>query len=85
MLAEASTFVWAPKLAKNTRMKKIIVKGDAKLVVDALSSSSEDVSWFIVALIRDALFLVSSFSSCKFGWIKRDDNVFVFARKLGYY
>ena len=52
MFAEASTFVWAPQLAKNTGMKKIIVKGDAKLVVDALSSSFEDVSWFIVALIN---------------------------------
>ena len=34
-----------------------------------------DVSWVIVALINDALVLSSSFSSCKFGWIKRDDNV----------
>ena len=75
LFAESSAFVWALQLAKNNGMKKIIVEGDAKLVVDALLSSPDDVRWDIVALISDALCLAGTFSSCKFGWIKREGNV----------
>ena len=39
LFAESSAFVWAFQLAKNNVTKKIIVEGDAKLVVDALLSS----------------------------------------------
>ena len=55
-------------------MQQIIVEGDAKLVVEALLKNANDVSWTIAAIISDALVLASSFSSCKFGWIKRDGN-----------
>ena len=74
MFAEFSAFVWAFQLAKNNGMKKIIVEGDAKLVVDALLSSPDDVRWDIAALINDAMCLASTFSSCKFGRIKREGN-----------
>ena len=74
LFAESSAFVWALQLAKNNGMKKIMVEGDAKLVVDALLSNSNDVRWDIAALINDALCLAGSFSSCKFGWVKREGN-----------
>ena len=60
---------------QNNGMKKIIVEGDAKLVVDALLSSPDDVRWDIAALINDAMCLAGTFSSCKFGRIKREGNV----------
>ena len=50
------------------------MEGEAKLVVEALLKNANDVSWTIAAIISDALVLASSFSSCKFGWIKRDGN-----------
>jgi hypothetical protein len=50
------------------------VEGDAKLVVETLLKNTDDVSWDIAGIISDALVLASSFSSCKFGWIKRDGN-----------
>uniref|UniRef100_A0A2N9EEP0 RNase H type-1 domain-containing protein n=1 Tax=Fagus sylvatica TaxID=28930 RepID=A0A2N9EEP0_FAGSY len=71
LFAEASAFLWALQLAKNSGMQQIIVEGDAKLVVEALLKNANDVSWTIAAIISDALVLASSFSSCKFGWIKR--------------
>jgi ribonuclease HI len=74
LFAEASAFLWALQLAKNSGMQQIIVEGDAKLVVEALLKNANDVSWTIAAIISDALVLASSFSSCKFGWIKRDGN-----------
>ena len=75
LFAESSAFVWAFQLAKNNVTKKIIVEGDAKLVVDALLSSPDDVRWDIAALINDAMCLAGTFSSCKFGRIKREGNV----------
>ena len=38
-------------------------------------SNSNDVRWDIAALINDAMCLASTFSSCKFGRIKREGNV----------
>jgi hypothetical protein len=43
-------------------------------VCSKLLNNANDVSWVIAAIISDALVLASSFSSCKFGWIKRDGN-----------
>ncbi len=50
------------------------MEGDAKLVVETLLKNTDDVSWDIAGIISDALVLASSFSSCKFGRIKRDGN-----------
>jgi hypothetical protein len=39
-------------------------------ICSKLLNNANDVSWVIAAIISDALVLASSFSSCKFGWIK---------------
>ena len=48
---EASPFLWALQLAKNTGIQQIIVEGDAKLVVETLLNNANDFSWVIVAKI----------------------------------
>ncbi|XP_075640616.1 uncharacterized protein LOC142612404 [Castanea sativa] len=72
--AEASSILWAVKLALQEHWKSIIDEGNAQVCFDALSSQDHILDWNICTIINNIRSLSSSFVSCKFRWIKRNSN-----------
>jgi|UniRef100_A0A2N9I137 ribonuclease HI len=66
-IAEASTIVWGLEIAKETNYQKVIIDGDAKVCLDALSGDTSTYPWKIQTLYLNALDLTSYFSFCSFG------------------
>ena len=73
--AEAFAILWALELAMTEKSKKIIVKGDSKICIDAIDGDQNDVEWSVTAIISNIVSLRSSFNSCLFSWVRREANV----------
>jgi ribonuclease HI len=65
-VAEASAIAWALELAKDKNFKDVVIKGDAKVCIDALNGDSANISGMISSMCSNAKVLASSFKSCCF-------------------
>ena len=72
--AEAAAILWALILATTENWCNIIVEGDSKICLDALSKVEEPSDWSISSITRDAADMSVFFYNCKFCWVKRSLN-----------
>ena len=68
-IAEASTIVQGLEIAKETNYQKVIIDGDAKVCLDALSGDTSTYPWKIKTLCLNALHVTSCFSFFSFDWV----------------
>ncbi len=60
-IAEASAIAWGLEIAKEANYQKVIIEGDAKVCLDALSDDTSSYPWKIRTLCLNALDLTSLF------------------------
>ena len=72
--AEVAAIQWALNLADEENWSNIVVEGDSKICLDALSKAEEPSDWSISSITRDTAVLSVFFDNCKFCWVKRSLN-----------
>ena len=71
---EATAIQWALKLAIDENWSNIVVEGDSKICLDALSKAEEPSNWSISSITWDTAVLSVFFDNCKFCRVKRSLN-----------
>ena len=71
---EAAALLCALELARDNHFPKIMVEGDAKICIEAISASSNTIPWKIFSIVANIKFLALAFSACSFCWVHRDAN-----------
>uniref|UniRef100_A0A2N9JAY5 RNase H type-1 domain-containing protein n=1 Tax=Fagus sylvatica TaxID=28930 RepID=A0A2N9JAY5_FAGSY len=66
--AEAAALLCALELARDNHFLKIMVEGDAKICIEAISASSNTIPWKIFSIVANIKFLALAFSACSFCW-----------------
>ena len=72
--AEVVAIQWALNLANDENWSNIVVEGDSKICLDALSKAKEPSDWSISSITRGTVVLSVFFDNCKFCWVKRSLN-----------
>ncbi|XP_065626172.1 uncharacterized protein LOC136066187 [Quercus suber] len=73
--AEAASVLWAINLATAEGWMKIIIEGDSKICLDALSAKDSLPPWNISNIVSDVFSICKSFISVSFAWVRRDCNM----------
>jgi hypothetical protein len=73
-IVESTTILWAPEIAQTEEFLHIIVKGDAKICLDAITEELSSCPWRIRPLISNIKYLALNFVSCHFCWVGRCAN-----------
>ena len=71
---EAAALLWALEIAVENKFTKIVVKGDAKLCIDAITIETTSIPWRIHSLVHSIKVLAFEFSICSFCWVQGDAN-----------
>ncbi len=72
--AEAAAPSWALEIAILESFTDIIVEGDAKVCIDAVSVTPDKAPWKIQTLMANVFILVVNFNMCVFSWVRRNAN-----------
>lgn len=72
--AEAAALSWALEIAILESFTDIIVEGDAKVCIDAVSVTPDKAPWKIQTLMANVFILVVNFNMCVFSWVHRNAN-----------
>ncbi|OVA02226.1 Reverse transcriptase zinc-binding domain [Macleaya cordata] len=72
--AEAFAFLLGASFASRFHTERVIIEGDAKLVVQAISGTQEDIPWRIQSHISDLRHVLHRDDNLEFVFIKRDAN-----------
>jgi hypothetical protein len=62
------------ELAKENNYLKILVEGDAKICIEAITEVAATIPWRILSLVNIIKVLALEFPSCLFCWVRRDAN-----------
>ena len=72
--AEAAAILWAMKLAKKNNYLKILVEGNAKICIEAITEVVATIPWRILSLVNIIMVLALEFPTCSFCWVRTDAN-----------
>ena len=71
---EAAAILWAMELAKENNYLKILVEGDAKICIEAITEVATTILGRILSLVNIIKVLALEFPTCSFCWVRRDAN-----------
>ena len=67
--AEVVAILWAMEVAKDNNYLKILVEGDAKICIEAITEESTTIPWRILSLVNIIKVLALEFLTCSFCWV----------------
>ena len=73
-LAEAEALHWAVQLAIKECWKNVMLEGDAKNCIEALTSANDTPDWLYCNTVNNIRRLVNGFDSVSFSWVRRSGN-----------
>ncbi|KAL5567274.1 hypothetical protein UlMin_030438 [Ulmus minor] len=75
LVVEACAAAFAINFASSSRWSAVNFSGDAKVVMDALSSLKSNVFWSISAILENCILKLNSLAFCSFSFAPREANI----------